>query len=84
MLTASEKGHVEIVRLLLDAGAGKDCKLARLGSTPLMLASRDNHVEVVRLLLKAGARKDLSDSFGRTAMSFAKHSGNAAIAQLLS
>ncbi|CAE7361554.1 Ankrd17 [Symbiodinium microadriaticum] len=84
LLTAAEKGHVEIVRLLLDAGADKDCKLPRLGSTPLMLASRDNHVEVVRLLLEAGAKMDLPDSFGRTAVSFAKHSGNTAIVQLLS
>ena len=46
---ASEYGHIEAVRLLLEHGADP---LARdyEGMTPSELASRNGHVEIVRLL----------------------------------
>ncbi|CAI8028798.1 Ankyrin repeat domain-containing protein 29, partial [Geodia barretti] len=51
---ASWKGHVEVVRLLLKAGAAvfipdKD------GLSPLYVASQEGHSEVVDVLVKAGA-----------------------------
>ena len=63
---ASFKGHIEIVRLLLDAGAHKDSQ-DRLGQTALMHASRKGHVEIVRLLLK-GALWNSQDRDGETAL----------------
>ena len=59
MVFASDKGHVEVVRSLLMAGADTDL-IGEHGSTPLRFASCAGHVEVVRLLLEAGANKDLS------------------------
>ena len=55
MYIAAQEGHVEVVRLLLEAGA--DCNKARTdtGATPLQVAVEKGHVNVVRLLKEAGA-----------------------------
>ena len=46
-MLASQSGHVEVVDLLLAAGADKDLADTS-GSTALVLASQSGHVEVVR------------------------------------
>ena len=52
---AAQEGHVEIVRLLLDAGATVDAK-SRIGDyTPLHLANQGAHTSVARALVEAGA-----------------------------
>ena len=51
---AAGEGHVEVVRLLLSAGADME-KFSTYGDTPLIYAARGGHVEVERLLLSAGA-----------------------------
>jgi len=61
---ASQFGHAEIVRLLLDAGEDPN-RYNPVGchshSTPLHQAAWAGHMEVVRLLVKRGARLDLKD-----------------------
>ena len=53
--TASRNGDfVEVVRLLMDAGA-LISQANNNGVTPLSVASAIGHVEVVRLLIDAGA-----------------------------
>ncbi|CAE7473789.1 ANK1 [Symbiodinium natans] len=53
---ASERGHLEVVRLLLEAGASKDVICGRWTRlTPLGVASREGHREVVMLLLAGGS-----------------------------
>ena len=53
---ASEKGHTEIVRLLLEHGADPNAKEAvSQGGYSLHLASDKGYMEVVRLLLEHGA-----------------------------
>ena len=54
---ASGGGHLEVVRLLCEAGADKD-KANQIGFTALMSASAFGHLEVARLLCEAGADKD--------------------------
>ena len=51
---ASQEGQVEVVRLLIDAGALINQALND-GATPLFMASLKGHVEVIRLLIDAGA-----------------------------
>ena len=50
---ASYQGHVEVVKVLLEARADKD-KATDDGATPLYVASQEGHVDVVRVLLEAG------------------------------
>ena len=50
-------GHVDVVRLLLDAGSHIEHR-NKAGCTPLMLAAREGHLETTRLLLDRGAKLD--------------------------
>ena len=54
---ASQGNHVEVLRLLLEAGADKNFA-TKTGITALMHASQEGHVEVSRLLLEAGTGKN--------------------------
>ena len=61
LLLAADAGHLEVVRLLLEAGTDKDAAM-RHGATALLYATHNGHLEVVRLLLEARADKDAVDT----------------------
>jgi hypothetical protein len=76
---AASFGHVEIVRLLLDAGEDPN-RYNPVGghshTTPLHQAAGGGHDEVVRLLVERGARLDLKDILWRaTPIDWARHAG---------
>ena len=76
---AADFGHMEIVRLLLDAGEDPN-RYNPVGghshTTPLHQAAGAGHDEVVRLLVERGARLDLKDILWRaTPADWAKHAG---------
>lgn len=58
LMKASEKGFVDIVKLLLDTKEVDINKRDRDGFTPLMLAKERGHADVERVLLDAGASMD--------------------------
>jgi ankyrin repeat protein len=85
---ASQFGHVEIVRLLLDAGEDPN-RYNPVGchshSTPLHQAALAGHMEVVRLLVQRGASLDLQDILWHgTPAGWARHAGKAEIESFLS
>ena len=59
---AAEHGHVEAMRLLLEAGAEIDATCDEMA--PLHMAALDGHLEAVRFLVQSGAKKDLTDALG--------------------
>jgi ankyrin repeat protein len=62
---ASQHGHAEVVRLLLEAGVDPNKfnpEGFHAGSTPLHQAVWENHADVVRLLVERGARLDIRDT----------------------
>ena len=80
---AADFGHVEIVRLLLDAGEDPN-RYNPVGghshTTPLHQAAGAGHQEVVRLLVERGARLDLQDILWRsTPADWARHAGKTEI-----
>jgi hypothetical protein len=80
---ASDFGHVEVVRLLLDEGEDPN-RYNPVGghshTTPLHQAAGAGHEEVVRLLVERGARLDMKDILWRaTPAGWAKHAGRTAI-----
>jgi Ankyrin repeats (3 copies) len=77
---ASQFGHLEIVRTLLDAGEDPD-RYNPIGfhshSTPLHQATFAGHHQLVQLLVERGARTDLKDTLWQgTPADWAHHSGH--------
>jgi outer membrane protein assembly factor BamB len=52
---ACDRGHLEVVQLLLDRGANPNIKDTFYNATPMMWAQSGKHHKVVTALLKAGA-----------------------------
>ena len=84
---AAQFGHVEIVRLLLDAGENPDRynpKGNHGHSTPLHQAVATGHDRVVRLLVERGARLDIKDTiYEATPLGWATYGGHHEIAEFL-
>lgn len=79
---ASEKGHYEVVKLLIERGAKIDA-VDRLEWTPLMSAAHGGHAEIVKLLLSKGADRSLKNVSGLTALDLALETGNKVVIDLL-
>jgi ankyrin repeat protein len=87
LVLAAQLGHVDILRLLLDAGEDPD-RYNPVGnhahSTPLHQAVWSGHEAVVRLLVERGARLDIRDTiYGGTPLGWAEHGGRQEIAAYL-
>ncbi|MGH8056504.1 MAG: ankyrin repeat domain-containing protein [Candidatus Entotheonellia bacterium] len=65
LLAAAEAGHLQVVRLLVDAGADVN-RADATGFTPLMGAVGAGHRKMVAYLLQRGARPDAVDVRGWT------------------
>ena len=82
LLVASDQGHVDVARLLIEAGADID-EAKYDGATPLFIASQRGHVEVVKALLDGGADATQATNFGMTPLMIAKLMNHAEIVALL-
>jgi uncharacterized protein len=87
LIPAADRGHVEMVRALLQTRVEID-HVNDLGWTALLEAvilgdGGPAHQEIVRLLVAAGARTDLADSDGVTPLAHARSRGYDEIAELL-
>jgi len=84
---AAQLGHVDVVRVLLDAAEDPDRynpPQAHSHSTPLHQAVAAGHLDVVRLLVERGARTDIRDSlFESTPLGWAEYLGQPQIAEYL-
>lgn len=54
-MIASQKGHLDMVRMLLGAGSSMHRQDKRLGATPLVFAVAWNQIAMVKLLLDMAA-----------------------------
>jgi len=84
LMLAAQRGHGEVVRLLLDRGAKVNVQ-ERSGqrATALMMASRTGAVETVRLLIEKGASINTRDADKFTALHYAAEGGSVEAADLL-
>ena len=79
LIPAAERGHVETVRTLIEAGVDLD-HVNRLGWTALLEAivlsdGGEKHQQIVRLLVNAGANVNLADGAGVTPLQHARERG---------
>src|SRR5204862_350593 len=80
--SAAKKGHVAVVKLLLEAKADVNVK-DNNGRTPLSGAAEKWHVAVVKLLLETKADINVKDKWGRTALSRAADKRRVVVVKLL-
>ncbi len=76
---AVRSGNVEIVRMLIDAGADVNVQDAE-GRTPLYLTSNE---EIARMLIGAGAKLDIQDNWNFTPLHRAARFGEVGIIRML-
>ena len=73
---AANMGHIEIVEMLLKAGADVNAKTKYHGRTPLVLAALNDHLDVVKILLNSGADVNHIGTDGVNALIFAVDGDN--------
>ena len=79
---AAFRGHRDVVRLLLDAGANPS-KADAVGWTPLRSAAFRGHKDVVQLFLERGADPNKADKYGHAPLHLAAGVGHKDMVQLL-
>ncbi len=82
LIRASQRGHVEVVKALLDAGAKVNEKNNE-GYTALIWASKNGHVEVVEALLDAGEKVNEKTLICQTALILASQHGHVEVVEAL-
>ncbi|KAK0738811.1 ankyrin repeat-containing domain protein [Schizothecium vesticola] len=83
---AANYGHVEAVRILLDAGASPTPENDTFDDSevsPFLLACESGEVELVNLFLDRGVDAHMVSKNGKSALHFAAHGGHVAIGRVL-
>lgn len=85
LMVASHEGHYDLVKKLLDNGAGEGINMKdRCGWTALMLAAYSgSSVDVVRLLLSHNADINHFNNYSRSALYMAANNGHGEVVKLL-
>ena len=86
IISCAKKGHLEAMKLLLDADRSLVNARDSDGSTPLHCASWKGHDELVTLLLDCGAdinSRNENDHWGDTPLHAAAHGNRRAVAAIL-
>ena len=74
MIAAVRRGHVDVVRTLVECGAEKNNHDSN-GATPLLEAIKRNNLDIVFLLVEARADIEFMDGYGATPLNFASRKG---------
>lgn len=80
---AARRGHLSVVKLLLERGAEADMKDNRDDRTPLWWAATNDHAPVVELLLKKDVDLESKDSSRSTPLASAAINGHTSVVKLL-
>ncbi|ETK75341.1 hypothetical protein L917_17758 [Phytophthora nicotianae] len=77
------EGHVDVVSVLLDAGANIDQRGPN-GTTALLGACKNGHLGVVQVLVENGAATDVRDEEGMDCIATARAHGQEDVVDFLS
>jgi ankyrin repeat domain-containing protein 50 len=83
LLSAATYGHIDVVRVLLEARKTNVNPKDDWGWTPLMWAINYRHIPVIKLLLEHKADVNIRDNTGMTPLHFATQYGQFKIAKLI-
>ena len=87
LIPASEHGHIQTVKILIDAGVPldhvNDPGWTALQEAVLLNDGGANQQEVARLLLEAGTDPQITDPQGRTALENARRLGFKELAEVI-
>src|SRR6266702_3597756 len=83
LYVAAEKGQLEMVKALADAGADLDAQDLRTGNTALHAAASHNDIVLIHYLLSKNVRTDIRNNNGLTALELARAGGRASAVRLL-
>ena len=78
MTLCAEKGHTELVKLLLGKGATHDCRTKK-GCTPTYLACKEGHIEITQILAENGTNLEMPDCRGITPIMAAYKNGHISV-----
>lgn len=76
LMFASAKGYFEVAKMLLDAGADVNAKVAEDKSVPLMAASHQERENIVKLLLKSGVYVNAVTDEGLSSLMLSANNSN--------
>ncbi|RLN82851.1 hypothetical protein BBJ28_00019344 [Nothophytophthora sp. Chile5] len=82
VMLASQNGHLEVVKYLVDAGADIEAVYDE-GETALMQAAGKGHLDVVQYLVDAGADKEAKSTNGWTALIWSARRGHLDVVKYL-
>lgn len=82
LMLAAIAGYIDIVKMLIDAGADLNLQ-NKNGRTALLSAALKGNTNIVRLLIERGARFDIQDECGFTPLMHAIQNGRADVIRLL-
>nr|KAG5701758.1 hypothetical protein BaRGS_000748 [Batillaria attramentaria] len=82
LMVASERGELNIVRELLEAGVDPNA-VDNEGWSALLCAAKEGHLEITIELLEHGAEKEHKDTCGWTALMWASYKGRIIVVQEL-
>ena len=83
LCSAAKRGHLQVVRILLQAPAIAVDQATDDGVTPVAIASQEGHNDIVRLLLMKGADPNIKHVSGITPLHLAGMCGHTAIVEML-
>ena len=76
LMVASQEGHIDCVKLLVQSGAAVEVVCSDIGLRPLYMAASNGHIEVVQFLIKQHAVVNACNNDGQSCLLTAAFNGH--------